>query len=149
MTTIAIKNGIIAYDSRLTRGDTILDDNYNKKIEQGGVIFFCYGTLTGSDRLIEAYLNKNIEIPIEANALVIDDNKVWHIGYDPDSEPSHIWKTLIGDRSEAFGSGEAFAFTAMDMGASAKKAILMAAKRDLYTNDNVNIHRVNNYENSL
>jgi len=142
MTTIVYKDGIIAYDSRLTRGDTILDDNHNKKIEQDGVIFFCYGTLTGSDRLIEAYLNKNIEIPIEANALMIEDGKVWHIGYDPDSEPPHIWKSLIDNRSEAFGSGEAFAFTAMDMGASAEEAILMAAKRDMYTNNYVNIHKV-------
>lgn len=143
MTTIAHKDGLIAYDSRMTRGDIIINDNHNKKCEVGGVIFFCYGTLTGADRLIDAYLNKNIEIPIEANALIVEKGKIYHIGFDPDSDIPHIWKTLI-TTPDAFGSGECFALTAMDMGSTAQEAVIMASKRDVYTNKNVKVYEVNN-----
>lgn len=125
----------------MTRGDVIINDNHNKKYEIQGRVFFCYGTLTGSDRLIDAYLNNNIQLPIEANALMVEKGKIYHLGFDPDSEPAHIWKTLI-DRPEAFGSGEHFAFTAMDMGCTAREAVLMASKRDVYTNKNVNVYEV-------
>ena len=37
MTTIAYKDGVIAYDSRVTRGDLITDDDCDKCIERDGV----------------------------------------------------------------------------------------------------------------
>jgi len=42
----------------------------------------------------------------------------------------------------AFGSGELHALTAMDMGASAKEAVGMAAKRDIYTGGKINTFKL-------
>lgn len=141
MTTIAIKDGIVAYDSRLSRDGVIMDDNHNKMIVVGDLIFFCYGTLSGAERLINAYVHDSIEIPIEANALLIEKGVPYHLGYDPDSDPPHLWKSEV-TWDDAYGTGERFAFTAMDMGCSAYDAVKMAAKRDLKTNDNVRTYRL-------
>ena len=38
MTTIAYKDGVIAYDSRLIRDDLIMSDDYDKHLEQDGEV---------------------------------------------------------------------------------------------------------------
>lgn len=141
MTTIAIRDGIIAYDSRLSRGTLIVDDNHDKKRIVGDLIFFCYGNLTGGTRLIDAYVNNVVNLPIEASAVLVEKGVAYHVGYDLDADPEHIWKSEI-TWYEAFGTGDFFAITAMDMGCSAYDAVKMAAKRDALTNDNVRTYRL-------
>lgn len=131
MTTIAYKDGVIAYDSQVTRGDIITDDAYEKCIEQKGVKFFCAGPLSDHQRLVDVYFGAKPEGNIDASALVADGESLLHVAVD---DTTGLWKTpILPARIYAIGSGSPFAFAAMDMGASAYKAIEMAAKRDTNT----------------
>ncbi|SFV12700.1 proteasome subunit beta [Pseudomonas sp. OV546] len=131
MTTIAYKDGVIAYDSQVTRGDIITDDAYEKCIEQKGVKFFCAGPVSDHQRLVDVYFGAKPEGNIDASALVADGESLMHVAVD---ETTGLWKTpILHARIYAIGSGSPFAFAAMDMGASAYQAIEMAAKRDTNT----------------
>jgi ATP-dependent protease HslVU (ClpYQ) peptidase subunit len=131
MTTIAYKDGVIAYDSQVTRGDVITDDDYEKCIEQKGVKFFCTGAVADHQRLVDAYFGAKPEGNIDAAALVTDGEILMHIAVDDDTG---LWKSPIRlDRVYAIGSGTPYAFAAMDMGGTAYQAIEAAKKRDTST----------------
>ena len=131
MTTIAYKDGVIAYDSQVTRGDVITDDDYEKCIEQKGVKFFCAGAVSDHQRLVDVYFGAKPEGNIDASALVTDGEILMHIAVDDDTG---LWKSPIRlDRVYAIGSGTHYAFAAMDMGGTAYQAIEAAKKRDTST----------------
>lgn len=139
MTTIVYRDGVIAYDSQVTRGDVITDDAYEKCIELKGIKFFCSGAVSDHQRLIDVYFGAKAEGSIDASALVVDGESLMHVAVDDDTG---LWKTPIRlDRVYAIGSGTPYAFAAMDMGASARKAVEIAAKRD--TNTGGTIRTVN------
>lgn len=142
MTTIAYKDGVIAYDSRCAAGSTILDDDFDKHVESDGVHYFFSGRACDTDALILAYkgeLGKSDD-DFSAWAFVFDSGKLYLSGFDSDglfkSTPNNL------DRVYAIGSGEDHALTAMDMGASAVEAVEMAAKRDTNTGGKVRSFRV-------
>ncbi|MNE69347.1 hypothetical protein D3C80_1650660 [compost metagenome] len=57
-----------------------------------------------------------------------------------------LWKSpVLLDRPYAIGSGTPYAFAAMDMGASAEKAVEMAARRDISTGGRVRTLRVDQH----
>ena len=131
MTTIAYKDGVIAYDSQVTRGDIITDDAYEKCIELKGVKFFCSGAISDHQRLVDVYFGAKPEGNIDASALVLDGESLMMVAVD---DATGLWKSpILLDRVYAIGSGSPFAFAAMDMGANAYKAVEMAAKRDTST----------------
>jgi 20S proteasome alpha/beta subunit len=135
MTTIAYKDGVVAYDSRRTGGSTIVDDDYEKRFEQDGVSFFITGSVSDSPRLIAAYFGEKQESPVECSGLVVCEGKLSRIGYDTNSG---LWnEPLPLDRPYATGSGCDHAWTAMDMGATAAEAVKMAKKRDAGTGGKV------------
>ena len=55
MTTIAYKDGIIAYDSRCLCGNAIVDDNIDKHLAIEGLHFFFSGNTGDQVALLEAY----------------------------------------------------------------------------------------------
>lgn len=131
MTTIAYRDGVIAYDSQVTRGDLITSDDFDKCLTQKGVQFFCAGAIADRQRLIDAYFGGKPEANIDASALVFDKGDLMMVAVD---DSTGLWKSPIPlDRPYALGSGSAFAFTAMDMGCDAVQAVRMAAKRDTST----------------
>lgn len=131
MTTIAYKDGIIACDSLITYGDIVTDYDADKRYQSGDIIFFMAGTVAAYSALIDKYTNGGKDELIAANAIVIDGNGLWKIGSNADIG---FWKTpLDKNKAHAIGCGEQHAWTAMDMGTSAKKAVEMAALRDIYT----------------
>lgn len=131
MTTIAYKDGVIAYDSRQTRSGSIVTDNCQKGRVVNGVSFFLCGAVCDEENLIAAYFGTPSKVPVECSGFAVDSGKLMLLGHD---DSTGIWRQEL-DLSEcdAIGSGAAHALTAMDMGASAEKAVAMAAKRDLYT----------------
>jgi len=129
MTTIAYKDGTISVDSRMTRGDTILDDNYNKIHTVDGVRFIICGTVSDLESLIAAYFGAEVLDTIALAAIIVQDNRV----YDFQVQEGKVYKLDITGQVWAVGSGEDHAFTAMDLGASTKQAIKLAAKRDVNT----------------
>lgn len=135
MTTIAYKDGVIAYDSRQTRGGAIVTDDCLKCEIVNGVSFFLSGCVCDERALIAAYFGTPSKSPVECSGYVIDDGKLMLIGHD---DKTGLWKQPL-DRSnaDAIGSGSAYALAAMDMGASAEEAVKAAMKRDIYTGGTV------------
>lgn len=130
MTTIAYKDGIIAYDGRITAGSAITYDDYDKCLERDGVRFVLSGFVCDYRRLIDAYFGEELT-NIGAGALVVDTEGVWNIGHN---DGEGVWKSpVIQDKPYAIGSGSVHALTAMDMGATAYQAVEMAMKRDSCT----------------
>lgn len=142
MTTIAYKDGMIAYDGRMTQGDVITTDTYQKMWERDGVKFFLTGKRVDYGALINGWfgLPRPDTCP-ECSAFVVDtDGTVWEIGCN---EENIFWKDEIDrDTPCACGSGMPFALAAMDMGASAEKAVRVAAGRDVYTGGTIRTFRV-------
>ncbi|MBD1602092.1 proteasome subunit beta [Pseudomonas typographi] len=135
MTTIAYKDGVIAYDSRCTRGTTITDDDCEKLETVKGVHFLCTGCTCDFGALIGAYFGTASATPVEASGYAVDGGTLWLIGYD---DKTGFWKNRISpDRADAIGNGSPFALTAMDMGATAAEAIEMAKRRDTCTGGQV------------
>ncbi|WP_025126463.1 proteasome subunit beta [Pseudomonas sp. PH1b] len=140
MTTIAYKDGVIAYDSRATRGTVITDDDCEKLQECKGVRFLCTGATCDFDALIAGYFGEHSPSPVEASGYAIANGSLWMIGHDDKTGP---WKTRLSlGNADAIGSGSPFALTAMDMGATAEEAVGMAAKRDSCTGGKIRTVRI-------
>lgn len=137
MTTIAYKNGIIAYDSRLVVGNLIYDDDFNKKVEVDGAIFFMSGSVSDYQAFIDAWLGKsNKNASIEVESFVFHNGSLYRSSVD---EKGVCWKSpLRRDHSYAIGSGSNFALAFMDAGHHAEGAVKATIKRDCWTGGNVN-----------
>jgi len=73
-------------------------------------------------------------------AMVLDGESLMLVAIDNDTGLSR--SPIMLDRPYAIGSGTPFAFAAMDMGASAEKAVEMAARRDTSTGGRVRTFRI-------
>lgn len=135
MTTIAYKDGVIAYDGRQTRNDRIVSDSAPKCQVVDGVSFFLSGAVCDEKALIAAYFGSASPVPVECSGYVVDDGKLMMVGCD---DKTGIWKQDLDlSNPDAIGSGCAYAIAAMDMGASAEDAVRAAMKRDIYTGGTV------------
>lgn len=131
MTTIAYKDGVIAYDSQITSGNTITYDDYQKCHEVKGVRFFMCGKTCDYTALQDAYFGAAVIRQVDASAIVADGEGVWCVGAGVEEG---FWKSpIMLGATYAIGSGADHAITAMDMGATAYQAVQMAAKRDTCT----------------
>jgi ATP-dependent protease HslVU (ClpYQ) peptidase subunit len=131
MTTIAYKDGVIAYDSRQTRSDRIVSDNSPKCQVVDGVSFFLSGAVCDERALIAAYFGTPSPVPVECSGYAVDAGKLMLVGHD---DKTGIWKQDLDlSNPDAIGSGAQYALAAMDMGATAEEAVAAAAKRDVYT----------------
>ncbi|TFF38134.1 proteasome subunit beta [Pseudomonas sp. RIT623] len=135
MTTIAYKDGVIAYDSRQTRGGAIVSDNAPKCQVVDGVSFFLSGAVCDEKALIAAYFGTPSAVAVECSGYAVDDGKLLMVGHD---DKTGIWRQeLDPENPDAIGSGSAYALAAMDMGANAEEAVRAAMKRDIYTGGKV------------
>lgn len=135
MTTIAYKDGVIAYDSRQTRGGAIVSDDCRKCEIVNGVSFFLSGCVCDEKALIAAYFGTPSKDPVECSGFVVDAGKLMMVGHD---DKTGVWRQPLDPANpDAIGSGSAYALAAMDMGASAEEAVRAAMKRDIYTGGTV------------
>ena len=135
MTTIAYKDGVIAYDGRQTRNDRIVSDSAPKCQVVDGVSFFLSGAVCDEKALIAAYFGTASPVPVECSGYVVDGGKLMMVGHD---DKTGVWKQDLDlANPDAIGSGYAYAIAAMDMGASAEDAVRAAMKRDIYTGGDV------------
>lgn len=131
MTTIAYKDGVIAYDGRQTRNDRIVSDTAQKCQVVDGVSFFLSGAVCDEKALIAAYFGTPSAVPVECSGYAVDGGKLMMVGHD---DKTGLWKQeLDPSNPDAIGSGSAYALAAMDMGANAVGAVRAAMKRDIYT----------------
>ena len=130
MTTIAYRDGIIAYDSLVTAGGTVIYDDFDKKRERDGVLFFGTGSTADIELLIAAYFGEAPNCELDARAIAFREGKLSLLVF----ESGRVFESeVLPDRPYAIGSGQDHAWTAMDMGATAYQAVEFAAKRDTGT----------------
>ena len=140
MTTIAYKDRIIAYDSRICSDNTISDDSFEKRIIRDNVSFFMCGSICDYDLFIEAYFSENFKASrlVNVGAFIVSDGVLYEGSF---AEDGFFWKSKLRlNNFHAIGTGVDHALTAMDMGASAKEAIKWAMKRDCKTGGRIRIY---------
>ncbi|MFK3971095.1 proteasome subunit beta [Pseudomonas sp. NPDC087358] len=137
MTTIAYKDGVIAYDSRQTRNGSIVSDACSKCEVVDGAMFFLSGAVCDEKALIAAYFGTPSKDPVESSGFVVHNGKLMLVGHD---DKTGVWRMDL-DRSnpDAISSGAPYALAAMDMGASAEEVVRAAMKRDIYTGGEVHV----------
>ena len=128
MTTICVdKDGVIAYDGRMTQGNTIVSDDCDKKHKRGGAYFFLAGDVKDMEPFMHDCLEGGSAREYMVSGFMQENGELYEVGGGGD-----VWICdNIGPM--AYGSGADHALTAMDMGADARLAIKMAMKRDCGT----------------
>lgn len=138
MTTIAIRNGIVAADSRIKDGEVISPSRINKvrySKKLGAIITFC-GTLSSASSAVrkleklglpwrkEWNKKDTLGLDEETEIIVLDsDGTVYEFCGDDN------WITTDGEFF-AYGSGTVAAVSAMHAGASAERAVQIACLVD-------------------
>lgn len=82
------------------------------------------------DELASYYFGAPVEKELETHAVVVDGTSVYHVGVEGERFYKH---DITHVTSWSIGSGYHHAYTAMDLGLSAKDAVKMAALRDTMT----------------
>jgi hypothetical protein len=136
LTTIAYKDGIIAYDSLCVKGGTIVDTDYNKHFIKDQYHFFCCGTVSDIDLFISAWKEEdrpeNIIPDCETFVWDAKERKLYCSAVD--QEENLLWKIeLEKEKHYAIGSGHQAALVLMDQGLTAFETITAIVNRDLYT----------------
>jgi ATP-dependent protease HslVU (ClpYQ) peptidase subunit len=133
MTTIAWKDGRVAADSLVTAGDVRRGFVEKLTLLQDGLVFGHSGA-TGFDIEVIDWLNAGAKpkdrpaIPEDARFTGIICWKEDFVLYGRDLRPQNIQAPFY-----SIGSGNEFAMGAMAFGASAKEAVEVAARFDVYT----------------
>ena len=145
MTTIAYKDGIIAYDSRAMRGDCILTDNTDKKRETEENFFFLAGCIDDFKAFIDLY--EKSEQPthkVDVWGFVNNkrERKLYYAGCWKSEEGLFLIHETEVDCYQAIGSGTSFAMTAMDCEKTASEAIKIAMLRDPKTGGEIKEFKV-------
>ena len=139
MTTIAYKDGIVAYDSRITADLTIISDDRDKRIEHGAWQIFFSGSDALIDEVLTAWPNGEVSSD-ECGAIAVAGSHLYVVGVGSDHK---LWRArLQHDEPYAIGSGAGHALTAMDLGCTAAEAIAWAAKRDCCTGGRIRQCRI-------
>lgn len=127
MTTILHHDGQIAYDSRVTRGNIIHDDDYNKRLSEKGAEFFFAGSTSQARALADAYHRGNFG---EAEESAMTEAIIWHrkklfLAYF-DGDNIELDEERLNN-TFAIGSGGALAVMAIKQGASSAAEGVAAA----------------------
>jgi ATP-dependent protease HslVU (ClpYQ) peptidase subunit len=134
MTTIAYKDGILATDSRVTRGDMIVQGSAQKlwRGDDGSLIAIS-GQMTEASELLRWLIRPSGERPPISEKITV-------IVVRP-SRSVEIWEEngmyTPSMRFGAWGSGAPTALGAMHAGASAQEAVEIASKIDVWTGGDV------------
>lgn len=139
MTTIAYKDGIIAYDSLITCQGVVSYKNYDKSRFVDGVRFFIAGAISDYDIIIKDWFSTRHK-GVSGSALVVDvDSDIYECGYSD----GKMWKEkLIKEHCLAIGSGWHFALMAMDLGLSAENAVKKVSERCIYTGGTIRTFKI-------
>jgi ATP-dependent protease HslVU (ClpYQ) peptidase subunit len=138
MTTIVYchKTKQIACDSRSTVGGTIETDSAEKFILADGEMWFFCGAFADFQKLIDMHNEVRPAAKLGCSAFVATKDGIFCRGYDEEQSRYMPYKLNC---SWATGSGTDHALTALDMGATAKQAVEMAIKRDVWSGGKVRV----------
>ena len=136
MTTIAYKNGIVATDSQVSVGDTILTLQEDKcRQRPDGVTFWLCGSDTEIDEAIEAWPDGRVSEDNRAAGFATAAGALHGVACSDGRCMTWVHRQGV---AWAYGTGAEFAIGAMDAGANAELAVNIAMKRDVYTGGYVN-----------
>jgi ATP-dependent protease HslVU (ClpYQ) peptidase subunit len=139
MTTIAYKDGVIASDGQTTQDDIILQLDTDKRRMKDGVTLFGAGDVDEIEAAIERWPDVACSDVGSWSAIVIDEDGMWDAG----GCHGNGWRVKHDPAVPcAIGSGMPYALAAMDMGASAKQAVKMAARRDTGTGGKIRTYKL-------
>lgn len=136
MTTIAYKDGILAADTLVTGGNTRL--GHAKKIHRlsGGRLFAAAGTVDDTERLLLSLQNKRNPPELEdVQGILVERDGSWWL-YE-----GSVWFRYDADHI-TLGSGSDIATGAMDAGATAEQAVLIACKRDVGSGEPIQVEHL-------
>jgi hypothetical protein len=153
MTTIVYheESATIACDSRITNNKVIISDDQKKYQDAYGKMFFMTGPLSLNDLFIEIYENKidikkfntnDIDL-FDTEAMVVDHTKVEYV-YFSELNNRYILNRCPLTFNFAIGSGAAYSYAALDLGASPGNAIKAAMKRDVKTGGIIRLYDIEN-----
>jgi len=140
MTTIAFhhKDKQVAVDSRITAGNLIRSDSYNKTIKNEIGLWIFAGTTCDYELLSTLNHHDKSDIVPDCSALLIRDGKVFGVFVEDDGICLHLEYKY----NTAFGSGSDFAITAMDFGKSVQEAVKYAMTKDAFTGGEIQVFDV-------
>ena len=145
MTTIAYKNGYLAFDGRLVSGGSVVTDSNIKGIKTKDYLIAAAGHAGLCDAFLEWGQNdfKQTLTPKCENSLVAEADFTG-IKIDKDGHvviyDENFFPITVGTIEQyAIGSGGELAMGAMAMGATAKQAIEIAAKYDVNTGGKIGV----------
>ena len=146
MTTIAYKDGVIAWDSRVTAHNLIVDDDYDKHIVIADIHFFVAGATEFSEDFCNAYAARSPTVKdMEVSAIVVEANgKLFKSSVEESGGQFRIWRSPYrqGCPPFALGSGRDFAIAFMDMGLTAEEAVQRVMKFDAETGGRVHTFQI-------
>lgn len=131
MTTIAYKDGVIAYDSRMTCGGIVVDDEYEKAFHRGSASIFYCGEVGDTEEFLGCVFDgKKPSRNLDCEAFVLHGERLYCV----DVSEELIRKVPLRlDNHYAIGSGTKFAIAYMDCGMTALEAVKKTATRDIYS----------------
>jgi ATP-dependent HslUV protease subunit HslV len=141
VTTIAYRDGVMAAEGRSTLSGTILTDHSLKIVKlSDGALF----ALAGEDAYVApllAYLEEeDAELPTADNspftAVLVEVDGTIKV-YEGVGDFSPAETDFI-----AIGSGSAYAYGALDIGATAEEAVRVATKRDPQSGGSIQVERL-------
>jgi len=145
MTTIAYKDGVIAWDSRVTANNLIVDDDYDKHIVIADTHFFVAGATEFSEDFCNAYAARSPTVKdMEVSAIVVEPSgKLFKTSVEERQGQFRIWKSpLRVEALSALGSGHDFALAFMDTGLTAEEAVHRVMKFDAATGGRVHTFKI-------
>lgn len=145
MTTIAYKDGVIAWDSRVTAENFIVDDEYDKHIVIADIHFFCSGATEFVDDFCNAYAARSPTVKdMDVSAIVLESNgKLFKAAIEERQGQFRIWRAPIPlGRMSALGSGHDFVLAFMDTGLTAEEAVHRVMKFDAATGGKVHTFQI-------
>lgn len=132
MTIIAYKDGVVAWDSRLTQGSGVLTNNWQKSKTIGAVTVWVAGDASALSEMAAWIQDRSYVFPLSANfgAILWDGKSLVLAGKDSNEVVDFLDVPM--DDVYAMGSGASYAIGAMDAGSSALEATKIACKRDVF-----------------
>lgn len=138
MTTVAFRDGVMAGDSRGVDGNvgiTPITKVFRKKIKGKEYLFGVAGYWEAALMFIEWFRTRDNALHERLMKLKDDtdfDVLIWD-GITLLNADALMYLVEVPEPYYAIGSGAPHAITAMDCGKSARQAVQMAARRDIYT----------------
>jgi len=145
MTTIILHGDKIAIDSFINNGSIITCTNRDKRIFDGGAVFFVCGAVSDEMDIVNGFFGREYNHEACVSAYVRYEG----INYDCGISKKHgFWSELIRDEGhKAMGSGGSMAIAAMDAGASMEKAMEIVSVRDPWTGGEIHIYDLRKFDN--